>query len=78
MVRIGTSPAHALASLPLGSIDCPSSNSFRKKGFLMAREPRSGKDDSGRRVVNQEKRLIALCIVVAVIMLLSLSRYLFE
>ncbi|WP_263864040.1 hypothetical protein [Paenibacillus lycopersici] len=44
----------------------------------MAREPRSGKDDSGRRVVNQEKRLIALCIVVAVIMLLSLSRYLFE
>lgn len=44
----------------------------------MAREPRSGKDNSRSRVANQEKRLIVLCIAVAVIMLLSLSRYLFE
>ncbi|WP_263866873.1 hypothetical protein [Paenibacillus rhizovicinus] len=44
----------------------------------MARERRSGKDISPSRVAKQEKRLIVLCIVVAVIMLLSLSRYLFE
>ncbi|WP_268896083.1 hypothetical protein [Paenibacillus glycinis] len=42
----------------------------------MAREQRSGKDNN--RVAKQEKRLILLCIIVAVIMLLSLSRYLFE
>ncbi|REE66723.1 hypothetical protein A8990_14722 [Paenibacillus taihuensis] len=33
---------------------------------------------SRNRIVKQEKRLILLCIGVAVIMLLSLSRYVFE
>ncbi|MFC4812076.1 hypothetical protein [Paenibacillus sp. GCM10023250] len=42
----------------------------------MAREPRSG--NKPNRIAKQEKRLIALCIFVAAVMLLSLSRYLFE
>ncbi|SEM52870.1 hypothetical protein [Paenibacillus sp. OV219] len=33
---------------------------------------------SRKRIAKQEKRLILLCIGVAIIMLLSLSRYVFE
>ncbi|WP_164545717.1 hypothetical protein [Paenibacillus albus] len=36
------------------------------------------RNQSRKRIAKQEKRLILLCIVVAVIMLLSLSRYVFE
>ncbi|WP_256208525.1 hypothetical protein [Paenibacillus sp. CF384] len=41
----------------------------------MAGRPHNPKDS---RVAKQEKRLILLCIIVAVIMLLSLSRYVFK
>ncbi|WP_276316285.1 hypothetical protein [Paenibacillus artemisiicola] len=42
----------------------------------MAREPRSGNERN--RIAKQEKRLIVLCLFVSAVMLLSLSRYLFE
>ncbi|WP_276316068.1 hypothetical protein [Paenibacillus lignilyticus] len=42
----------------------------------MAGQPQNPKDRN--RVAKQEKRLILLCIIVAVIMLLSLSRYVFN
>lgn len=35
-------------------------------------------NDENKRIVKQEKRLIILCITVAGIMLLSLSKYLFK
>ncbi|WP_308635348.1 hypothetical protein [Paenibacillus silvisoli] len=39
-------------------------------------EPNNG--NGNHRVAKQEKRLILLCIAVAAIMLLSLSRYVFK
>ena len=35
-------------------------------------------NENNKRIAKQEKRLIILCIAVATIMLLSLSKYLFK